>query len=525
MKSTAKVLAPILLLLTLSLLVSCKGPKNPPETTTTQSGEHVHEYLEEKIPPNCVLEGYTLHFCKSCDHYYTDNPVATVPHTYTDIVTAPTCTVEGYTTHICSVCGHSYTDTPTEKAPHTWLAYITSPTCTVEGYTEHICSLCGETYRDTPTAPGGHFYLNEVIRPTGTEQGYNLHTCIHCGDAYRDTYTDPVDRTVVMQFHPMGGLLPEYPRNTYLYDTGTQVTLPVPTREGYVFTGWYTEEEGGDLVPDGIWSIAEDSWLYAGWAPISVPLTLDIGEGGQSIAFFGRTLSWDEPVGSLVAPTPRFGYVFDGWFDGDTRITEETVSHYTEPVTLVARYLAPIASGQVVGEKNDGYYWAVYHDGTLRFRTNLTDPKDTSATFAIPDDAFRGMREITAVELTDQVKDIGNYAFADCTSLRSIYLPGTIGVIRSSILEGCTALTEVTVGSGIMVINEDAFKGCSALRDLTLPLSLYQIYSPFGGCSLRQVRYEGTAFQWSVIVKDKDALAALEAEGVQYEYEVKYPES
>ena len=525
MKRTTKALAPLLLLLAL-LLVSCRGPKDPTQETTTQSGEHVHEYLEEKFPPTCFAEGYTLHFCKGCDDFYTDTPVAPLPHTYTDHVIAPTCIEEGYTSHVCSVCGHSYTDTPTAKAPHTWLARIISPTCTEEGYTEHTCHVCGESYRDTPTSSNGHFYIEETVQPTGTEKGYTLHTCVYCGDSYQDNYTDPVQRTVAMQFDPMGGFLPEHPRNTYLYETGKQATLPVPTREGHVFTGWYTEEELVNKISDGVWSIAEDSWLYAGWTPITVPLTLDIGEGGQSHAYFGMTLSWGEPVGTLTAPIPRFGYVFAGWYDGDTPVTPETVSRYTEPVTLVARYLTPLASGEVTGERNDGYHWAVYHDGTLRFRTNLTDPTDTAATFRIPDGAFRGMSEITAVELTAQLKDIGNYAFADCTSLRSISIPGTVEVIRSSILEGCTSLTEVTVGSGIMVLNEDAFKGCTALHTVTLPLSLYQIYSPFTDCSaLRLVRYEGTAFQWTVIVKDPGARDVLESPDLNYQYEVKYPES
>ena len=524
MKRISKALPTLLLLTVLLLLVACKGPVNPSETTT-QPTEHEHEYVEEKFPPTCSAEGYSLHFCRLCKDFYIDTPVPMIPHTYTDYVIAPTCSAEGYTSHVCSVCGYTYHDTPTEKAAHTWLAHIVSPTCTENGYTEHTCHVCGESYRDTPTTASGHYYTEEIVRPTGTEQGYTLHTCLFCNDSYQDTYTDPVQRTVAMQFDPMGGLLPDHPRNTYVYETGTQVTLPVPTREGYVFTGWYTEEEAIHKVSNGIWSIAEDSWLYAGWSPITVPLTLDMGEGGQSLGFFGQTLAWGEAIGTLVTPVPRFGYVFAGWYDGDTLVTPETVSHYTEPITLVARYLKPLASGQVVGEKNDGYYWAVYHDGTLRFRTDLDDPANI-AKFVIPDNAFRGMSEITAVELPAQVKDIGNYAFADCTALRSISIPGTIEVIRSSILEGCTALTEITVGSGIYVINEDAFKGCSSLSTLTLPLSLYQIYSPFEGCTgLNLVRYEGTAFQWSVIVKDPAALAVLESSALRYLYEVKYPES
>ena len=85
------------------------------------------------------------------------------------------------------------------------------------------------------------------------------------------------------------------------------------------------------------------------------------------------------------------------------------------------------------------------------------------------------------------------------------------------------ALERVVIGSGIRVMNEDAFRGCGALKELTLPLTLLQIYSPFEGCdSLSLVRYEGTEFQWGVIVKDGAALASLGAPSVTYLFEVSY---
>jgi hypothetical protein len=143
--------------------------------------------------------------------------------------------------------------------------------------------------------------------------------------------------------------------------------------------------------------------------------------------------------------------------------------------------------------------------------------------FAIAEDAFRGMSEIRAVELPENLTDIGRRAFADCVNLKEVSIPGSAKVIRSSVFEGCTSLDKVTVGSGIRVMNEDAFRGCVALKELTLPLTLLQIYSPFEGCvSLSHVRYEGTAFQWGVVLKDGAAKEALEAPSVTYQFEVSY---
>jgi len=45
--------------------------------------------------------------------------------------------------------------------------------------------------------------------------------------------------------------------------------LPTPTREGYIFKGWYTEENGGELVnSDTIVSIDGNHNLYAQWEKI-----------------------------------------------------------------------------------------------------------------------------------------------------------------------------------------------------------------------------------------------------------------
>lgn len=523
MKRFAKALPLVGVCLLLILLASCKGPGGGKETTTPGgSAEHTHEYVEAVFPPTCRAEGYTLHTCLHCDHYYTDAPVAKLPHSYTDEVIAPTCTAEGYTKHTCSVCGDSYTDTPTEKREHVFEDEIIAPTCTEEGYTKHTCYLCHESYNDTPTPPIGHYYLPEVVRPTGTEQGYTLHKCIRCDDSYKDTYTEPISRSIIVNFDAAGGIMPEEPRVVYIYQTGEQVTLPVPTKEGSIFNGWYLEtDEGMVPVSDGVWSIAEDIWLRADWSTIEVKYELKMGEGGDSFGYAHPVLSWGSPITNLPTATPLFGYLFDGYYDGDTRITSDTVSYYTEDVTFEARFLPPLKSGHVTGDNNHAEYdWALCADGILRFRViPVTEGKQKS--FVIADNMFRGLAGLIGVELPDTLTDIGNYAFADCPDLKTVTVPGSVGVIRSSVFEGSAALESVVLGSGISVINEDAFKGCAALTTLTLPKSLFQIYSPFDGCtSLREILYEGTAFQWSVIVKDPAAATTLGSSALQYHYEV-----
>lgn len=522
-----KILPLLTAVLLLLSLTACKsggeGKNTTADGTTGPKADHYHEYIDHVFPPTCVADGQTYHTCHICGDTYSDSIVPALGHTYANgIVTEPTCDAGGYTTHTCTVCGHSYRDAETPKREHIYIPNIYAPTCSAEGYTKHICAYCRDSYTDTPTEKTPHNYNNTVVSPTGTEQGYTEHTCYVCGYSYRDNYTDPVIRTSIVDFDPNGGKLPTL-QVTYTYRSGENVELPVPTREGYVFDGWYRDvEDDTTHVENGPWSVVGHTWLTARWSPIEVEFTLNMGEGGHFLIYNRDIITWGESIGTLPTPEAKFGYTFDGWYDGDTRITPDTLSSYTEPVTFVGKWFAPIASAHVSGGDSNDYDWAVYHDGTLRF-SPAAGAESGSAAFTIANGTFRGMSEIVRVELPNTVTDIGNYAFADCPNLKSITVPGSARVIRSSVFEGCAALESVTVGSGISVINEDAFKGCSSLTEITLPLSLFQIYSPFEGCTaLARVNYEGTAFQWSVIVKDDAAKSALGAEGLTYTYEVTY---
>ena len=79
-------------------------------------------------------------------------------------------------------------------------------------------------------------------------------------------FTD-YDQHFAITYHANGGTLPSgYP--TY-YTFGTTVELPVPTREGYAFIGWFDNDlfDGTSLVEIVAGSTAGDIDLYALWGP------------------------------------------------------------------------------------------------------------------------------------------------------------------------------------------------------------------------------------------------------------------
>ncbi|MBQ3498325.1 MAG: leucine-rich repeat protein [Clostridia bacterium] len=66
-----------------------------------------------------------------------------------------------------------------------------------------------------------------------------------------------------------------------------------------------------------------------------------------------------------------------------------------------------------------------------------------------------------------------NYnAFSDCTSLSSLSLPSTLESIAIGAFRNCISLTDVVIPEGVKAISDGAFEGCTNLRTLSLPSTL-----------------------------------------------------
>jgi len=115
--------------------------------------------------------------------------------------------------------------------------------------------------------------------------------------------------------------------------------MPVPTKYGYTFYGWYTEAEGGSSRDErSTVKTASDHTLYAHWD--AAPHTVTFDPAGGTVSPETATVYYGYGYRSL--PTPqRPGYAFDGWFtepDGGERVTYETVVTKAEDETLYARW-------------------------------------------------------------------------------------------------------------------------------------------------------------------------------------------
>ena len=74
------------------------------------------------------------------------------------------------------------------------------------------------------------------------------------------------------------------------------------------------------------------------------------------------------------------------------------------------------------------------------------------------------------------VKEIGELAFAGCTSLESIVIPKGVKKIWSFAFMKCTSLTAVTLPVGVNDIDHTAFYDCSVLSKIYVPVKKVDYY-------------------------------------------------
>ena len=86
-------------------------------------------------------------------------------------------------------------------------------------------------------------------------------------------------------------------------------TLPVATRTGYTFDGWYTHPSGGSQITEYSSMSSSNQTLYAHWTPITYELRFDANGGAGAPAAQKGSSSYTI---SSTQPS-RSGYTFLGW--------------------------------------------------------------------------------------------------------------------------------------------------------------------------------------------------------------------
>ena len=147
--------------------------------------------------------------------------------------------------------------------------------------------------------------------------------------------------TYNVTFDPNGGTVSTTSKS-YTYGSGIY-DLPNPTREGYIFDGWFTEESGGNEVKAGdIYNYAKDITLYAHWTekPTQV-VTFTANYYDERGRMLGeKKLTQGEPYGTLLDVPHKAGYRAVGWYSSAKKaiVTDTDIVGLYDNDSLHVRY-------------------------------------------------------------------------------------------------------------------------------------------------------------------------------------------
>jgi uncharacterized repeat protein (TIGR02543 family) len=116
-----------------------------------------------------------------------------------------------------------------------------------------------------------------------------------------------------------GTLNPE----TANFNLGTPLTLPLPTRSGYTFAGWYAEAGLTTLVGNNgaSYSPTANTTLYAKWNGLAYSITYNgNGNTAGAVPASGSYINGGSPYSVLdnTGVLVKTGYTFDGWYSNTT---------------------------------------------------------------------------------------------------------------------------------------------------------------------------------------------------------------
>lgn len=240
---------------------------------------------------------------------------------------------------------------------------------------------------------------------------------------------------------------------------------PSITRDGYVFSSWYTDKALTKKWDAKNSKITKDTTLYAKWEK-AYTVTYDTQEG-TSVA--SSKVAYNT---NLSEPTPkRSGYNFIGWYtDEDFLIPwDANNGKVTKDMTLYAKWDPEvkasdfkIVDGVLVQYSGDAMYITVPNgvtriaEGAFDGKT-LSDVKLPNSVTHIDTKAFYYQEFLMNITLSSNLTTIGDYAFSECHNLQSVTIPNKVTSIGKEAFI-YTALKKVSIPSSVTFIGDGAFE-------------------------------------------------------------------
>ena len=311
---------------------------------------------------------------------------------------------------------------------------------------------------------------------------------------------------------------------THIY--GTETILDTPTKTGYTFMGYYTQNStsGGKVTSLSATGYTADITLYALWvsaldAPTGLAfdkdaMTLswnavnnaigynvyDRGEKLNTTPITGTSfIVGTRPVGTcrftVVAVSVNTSETMDfnsAHSEEVTYIVEPEEGSYTNKIDVSADGKTALGfydknSGTLTilgeGRVDESIIDKINAIGEDEAKNITTIDLSNSAITTIDKDTFGKFTGITNIQSGSSVKTIGSGAFYMCDTLETVDLPEGIIYIGDRAFRGCTNLSDINLPDTVTSIGREAFYNCTKLGEIVIPGSVKKVPTEsFYGC-------------------------------------------
>lgn len=246
-------------------------------------------------------------------------------------------------------------------------------------------------------------------------------------------------------------------------------------------------------------------------------LTLPPNCNGKNYIIYSGAFAYRDSLTSITIPDGVTS-IYDSAFKKCTNLTSVTIPSSVEHIGYDAfsdchkLVCTSVDNASKVWADENGYIFYEYGDTCylMGYKGNEIDlilPANCNGkNYAIYQYAFYECTTLRSVIIPEGVTGIGKYAFYECRNLMSIVTPDSITNIEEYAFQYCSALISFKIPNGVTNIERSTFSDCYGLQNVIIPQSIDSIgYVTFGWCyALKSITFEGTVDQWNVITFDDD---------------------
>lgn len=206
----------------------------------------------------------------------------------------------------------------------------------------------GEYYKIYPATKEGYTFGGWFENPDFTQQRTSVD--VENKQDFK-LYAKWIANSYNINYVLAGGNLPDGAVRTYKQGEGVQ-ELPIPTKTGYTFDGWYSDESKQTKITGISKEQSGDITVYASWTAGAIQITYNLN-GGTNNPENPNSYKVNSGKVTLLDPT-RENYRFLGWFS-DKELTKQVyfIDGSSENLTLYAKWEYVGDSGQSSGSGGD----------------------------------------------------------------------------------------------------------------------------------------------------------------------------